>query len=58
MSFRGQDLHKVDVLKEFMSVYGPLYLKLWLHYVRSADEEEAQSTAETAKVVSLKKRAC
>jgi hypothetical protein len=41
LSFRGQDLHKVNVLKQFMSVYGPLYAKLWLHYVSSADEKEA-----------------
>jgi hypothetical protein len=57
LSFRGQDLHKVEILKQFMSVYGPLYAKLWLRYVTNADEEEAQSREETAKVVSLKKRA-
>jgi hypothetical protein len=32
LSYRGHDLHKVDVFKEFAGEYGAIYVKLWLRY--------------------------
>jgi hypothetical protein len=31
--FRGNDLHNVSVLKEFMAVYGPMYARMFARYI-------------------------
>jgi hypothetical protein len=32
LSYRGRDLHKVDVLRQFVGEYGAIYVKLWFRY--------------------------
>jgi len=33
LQYQGRDLHNVAVLKDFASVYGPIYYRLFIKYL-------------------------